>query len=46
VRFFAFFLTWWGAYVIALLDASMVFFLPFGVDAVVIYLAASNRELA
>ena len=46
MRFFAFFLTWWGAYVIALLDASMVFFLPFGVDAVVIYLAASNRELA
>jgi len=46
VRFFAFFLTWWGAYLIALLDASMVFFLPFGVDAVVIYLAASHRELA
>lgn len=46
MRFFAFFLTWWGAYLIALLDASMVFFLPFGVDAVVIYLAASHRELA
>lgn len=39
------FLTWWGAFVIAALDASMLFFLPFGVDAVVIYLAARNSEL-
>jgi membrane protein YqaA with SNARE-associated domain len=42
---FAFFLSWWGAFLIAALDASMVFFLPFGVDAVVIYLAARNEEL-
>lgn len=39
---FGFFLTWWGAYLLAALDASMVFFLPFGVDAVVIYLSARN----
>ena len=30
---FRFFLTWWGAYLLAALDASMVFFLPFGIDA-------------
>jgi membrane protein YqaA with SNARE-associated domain len=42
---FGFFLTWWGAFLMAALDTSMLFFLPFGVDAVVIFLAASNREL-
>ena len=39
---FGFFLSWWGAYLLAALDATMVFFLPFGVDAVVIYLAARD----
>lgn len=42
---FAIFLTWWGAFMIGALDATMLFFLPFGVDAVVIYLAARNAEL-
>jgi membrane protein YqaA with SNARE-associated domain len=42
---FRFFLTWWGAALLAALDASMLFFVPFGVDAVVIYLAARNEEL-
>ena len=42
---FRFFLTWWGAYVLAALDASMVFFLPFGIDALVIYLAARDGML-
>ena len=42
---FGFFLTWWGAFLLAVLDASMLFFLPFGIDAVVIYLAARDREL-
>jgi membrane protein YqaA with SNARE-associated domain len=42
---FRFFLTWWGAYALAALDASMVFFLPFGIDAVVIYLSARNGML-
>jgi len=41
----AFFLTWWGALVLAALDSSMLFFLPFGIDAVVIYLAARNHDL-
>ena len=39
---FGFFLSWWGAYLLALLDATMVFFLPFGVDALVIYLSARS----
>ena len=42
---FHFFLTWWGAYALGALDASMVFFLPFGIDAVVIYLSARNGML-
>jgi membrane protein YqaA with SNARE-associated domain len=43
--FFSFFLSWWGAFLIAALDSSMLFFLPFGVDAVVIYLAARDEAL-
>jgi membrane protein YqaA with SNARE-associated domain len=43
--FFSFFLTWWGSFMIAALDATMLVFLPFGVDAVVIYLAARNEDL-
>src|SRR5262245_37834739 len=42
---FRFFLTWWGAFVLGALDASMVFFLPFGIDALVIYLSARNGML-
>ena len=42
---FGFFLTWWGAYLLAALDASMVFFLPFGIDALVIYLSARSGML-
>lgn len=42
---FGFFLTWWGAFLMGALDTSMLFFLPFGIDAVVIFLAASNRDL-
>ena len=30
------------AYLLAAVDATMVFFLPFGVDTLVIYLAARN----
>ena len=42
---FHFFLTWWGAFVLGALDASMLFFLPFGIDALVIYLSARNGML-
>jgi membrane protein YqaA with SNARE-associated domain len=41
---FGFFVTWWGAYLLAALDTSMLFFLPFGIDAVVIYLAARDEQ--
>ncbi|MGH9348990.1 MAG: VTT domain-containing protein [Vicinamibacterales bacterium] len=42
---FGFFLTWWGAFLMAALDTSMLFFLPFGIDAVVVYLAARDEAL-
>jgi membrane protein YqaA with SNARE-associated domain len=45
VRFFGVFLTWWGPFVLGALDASLVFFMPFGVDALVIYLAARDESL-
>jgi membrane protein YqaA with SNARE-associated domain len=43
--FFGFFLTWWGAFLMAALDTSMLFFLPFGIDALMIFLAARDAEL-
>src|SRR3954469_18483470 len=43
--FFTLFLTWWGAFLLGALDSSMLFFLPLGIDTVVIYLAARNRDL-
>jgi len=36
----------WGALLIAVLDSSMIFFLPFAVDATVIILAAQTRNLS
>lgn len=42
---FGFFLTWWGAFLLAALDSSMLFFLPFGIDTVVIFLAARDESL-
>jgi membrane protein YqaA with SNARE-associated domain len=42
---FRFFLTWWGLFLLGALDASLFVFIPFGTDAVVIYVAARNREL-
>ena len=41
---FAFFLTWWGLILLGALDASLFVFIPFGTDAVVIYVCARNRE--
>ena len=38
-------LTWWSAFLLSALDASMVFFMPFGVDALVIYLIARDHRL-
>lgn len=45
MRFLGVFLTWWGPFVVAALDATPVFYMPFGVDALVIYLAARNESL-
>ena len=45
MRLFGFFLTWWGAFLLAALDSSLVFFMPFGVDALVIYLVARDETL-
>ena len=42
---FGFFLTWWGAFLMAALDTSMLFFLPFGIDALVIFLSARQQDL-
>ena len=39
---FRFFLTWWGAYLLGALDATMLFYLQFGIDSLVIYLAARD----
>ena len=40
-----FFLTWWGAFLLSALDSSVLFFLPFGIDTLVIYLAARDNDL-
>jgi membrane protein YqaA with SNARE-associated domain len=45
VRYLGVFLTWWGPFVVGALDASLVVFMPFGVDALVIYLAARDAHL-
>jgi membrane protein YqaA with SNARE-associated domain len=45
VGFLGAFLTWWGVVLLAALDSSMVFFLPFGIDTTVIYMAARNDSL-
>jgi len=42
---FRFFLTWWGLILLGALDASLLVFMPFGTDAVVIYMCARDREL-
>src|SRR5262245_21027301 len=40
-----FFLTWWGLIILGALDASLFVFMPFGTDAVVIYMCARDRKL-
>ncbi|HZO85198.1 MAG TPA: VTT domain-containing protein [Verrucomicrobiae bacterium] len=38
-------LSWWGLFLIAAFDSSMIFFLPLGVDIAVVILASRSREL-
>jgi membrane protein YqaA with SNARE-associated domain len=45
LSFFRIFLTWWGLALLGVLDTSLVFFMPLGIDAVVIYLAARDEVL-
>ena len=45
MRYLGVFLTWWGPFVLGALDATPVFFMPFGIDALVIYLAARDQSL-
>ena len=42
---FAFFLSSWGIAVLAALDSSILFSLPFAIDAAVVILAAQHRDL-
>jgi membrane protein YqaA with SNARE-associated domain len=45
VGLLSFFLTWWGAFLLGALDSSLVFFLPLGIDTLVVYLAARSEDL-
>jgi membrane protein YqaA with SNARE-associated domain len=45
VSFFNIFLTWWGVFLLGALDSSLFVFIPFGTDAVVVYLCARNPSL-
>ncbi len=38
-------LTWWGVVLLAALDSSLLFFLPFGNDTLLVYLAARHRDV-
>jgi len=44
-RFLGWFLTWWGTFLMAALDSSMIFYLAFGIDALVIFQAARDERL-
>jgi membrane protein YqaA with SNARE-associated domain len=43
-RLLSWFVTWWGALILGFLDASIIFFLPFGIDAVVVYLVSRDPD--
>ncbi len=42
---FSSFLSWWGAFVLGAIDSSLLFFLPFGNDMLVVYLSARHSEI-
>jgi membrane protein YqaA with SNARE-associated domain len=43
--FFGLLVSWWGALLLGALDSSMLFFMPYGIDALVVILAARDEEL-
>ena len=45
VTIFGGLLSWWGLWLIAALDSSMIFFMPLAVDIAVVILASRTREL-
>jgi len=45
VAIFGGLLSWWGLWLIAALDSTMVFFLPLAVDIAVVILASRSRQL-
>jgi membrane protein DedA with SNARE-associated domain len=45
VALFGSLLSWWGLWLIAALDSTMVFFLPLAVDIAVVILASRSHEL-
>jgi membrane protein YqaA with SNARE-associated domain len=45
-RFLSWAVSWWGVFVLGAIDSSMVFFVPLGIDAIVVYLAARNTGAA
>ncbi len=45
VAIFGGLMSWWGLWLIAALDSTMVFFLPLAVDIAVVILASRSREL-
>jgi membrane protein YqaA with SNARE-associated domain len=42
---FGLFVSWWGILLLGAFDSSMLFFMPYGIDALVIILAARNEQL-
>jgi uncharacterized membrane protein YdjX (TVP38/TMEM64 family) len=45
ITIFRFLLSWWGLWLLAALDSTMILFLPFGIDIAVIILASRSRAL-
>lgn len=43
-RALSWFLSWWGTLFLAALDTTIFFFLPFGIDTLVIYQAARDEQ--
>ena len=41
---FGAFVSWWGVILLGVVDSSMLFFMPYGIDALVIILAARNQQ--
>lgn len=44
LAYFSFFLSWWGVFLLAAIDSTIFFFVPFGIDVLVIYTSARARQ--